>query len=114
MRLMMFCNAFNLPIITFVDTRGFVVGQQWENQGILRHGAKLLYGYANANVVMGSKTSRSCRQLEVTLRNGGPWDQGDPTTHFSLLPTCIDHHRMAELQVSHTAPKARHIACPDR
>ncbi len=72
MRLMTFCNAFNIPIITFVDTPGFVVGREWENQGILRHGAKLLYGYANAtvpkisimvrrsygggNVVMGSKT----------------------------------------------------------
>ena len=72
MRLMTFCNAFNIPIVTFVDTPGFVVGREWENQGILRHGAKLLYGYASAtvpkisiivrraygggNVVMGSKT----------------------------------------------------------
>ena len=72
MRLMTFCNAFHLPIITLIDTPGFVVGREWENQGILRHGAKLLYGYACAtvpkisivvrrsygggNVVMGSKT----------------------------------------------------------
>jgi acetyl-CoA carboxylase carboxyltransferase component len=72
MRLMVFCNAFNLPIITLVDTPGFVVGRDWEDKGILRHGAKLLYGYASAtvpkisviirrsygggNVVMGSKT----------------------------------------------------------
>jgi acetyl-CoA carboxylase carboxyltransferase component len=72
MRLMMFCDAFNIPIITLVDTPGFVVGRDWEDKGILRHGAKLLYGYACAtvpkisiivrrsygggNVVMGSKT----------------------------------------------------------
>lgn len=72
MRLMTFCDAFNLPIVTLVDTPGFVVGREWESQGILRHGAKLLYGYACAtvpkvsviirrsygggNVVMGSKT----------------------------------------------------------
>ena len=46
MRMLMFCNAFNLPIITLVDTPGFVVGREWEDKGILRHGAKLLYGYA--------------------------------------------------------------------
>jgi acetyl-CoA carboxylase carboxyltransferase component len=72
MRLMVFCDAFNIPLITLVDTPGFVVGREWEDKGILRHGAKLLYGYASAtvpkisviirrsygggNVVMGSKT----------------------------------------------------------
>lgn len=72
MRLMVFCDAFNIPIVTLVDTPGFVVGRDWEDKGILRHGAKLLYGYASAtvpkvsviirrsygggNVVMGSKT----------------------------------------------------------
>jgi acetyl-CoA carboxylase carboxyltransferase component len=72
MRLMVCCDAFNIPIITLVDTPGFVVGREWEDKGILRHGAKLLYGYASAtvpkisiivrrsygggNVVMGSKT----------------------------------------------------------
>lgn len=45
-----FCDAFNIPIITFVDVPGFLPGSAQEYGGIIRHGAKLLYAYAEATV----------------------------------------------------------------
>ncbi|KAJ3065473.1 hypothetical protein HDU98_011177 [Podochytrium sp. JEL0797] len=45
-----FCDAFNIPIITFVDVPGFLPGKAQEHGGIIRHGAKLLYAYAEATV----------------------------------------------------------------
>ncbi|MEM0129387.1 MAG: acyl-CoA carboxylase subunit beta [Thermoplasmata archaeon] len=59
-------DAFNLPIVTFVDVPGFLPGTQQEHGGIIRHGAKLLYAYAEASVPM----------LTVILRKayGGAYD----------------------------------------
>ncbi len=74
-RFVRFCDAFNIPIITFVDVPGYMPGKDQEHRGIIRHGAKLLYAYAEATVpkitvvtrkayggayvVMGSKHLRS-------------------------------------------------------
>src|SRR5881409_2770001 len=44
------CDAFNIPLVTFVDVPGFLPGTQQEWGGIIRHGAKLLYAYAEATV----------------------------------------------------------------
>jgi propionyl-CoA carboxylase beta chain len=44
------CDAFNVPLITFVDVPGFLPGTEQEWGGIIRHGAKLLYAYAEATV----------------------------------------------------------------
>jgi propionyl-CoA carboxylase beta chain len=44
------CDAFNLPLVTFVDVPGFLPGTDQEWRGIIRHGAKLLYAYAEATV----------------------------------------------------------------
>jgi acetyl-CoA/propionyl-CoA carboxylase carboxyl transferase subunit len=49
-RFIRFCDAFNIPILTFVDVPGFLPGIQQEYGGIIRHGAKLLYAYAEATV----------------------------------------------------------------
>ena len=49
-RFVRFCDAFNLPLITFDDVPGFLPGTQQEFGGIIRHGAKLLYAYAEATV----------------------------------------------------------------
>lgn len=49
-RFVRFCDAFNFPIVTFVDVPGFLPGKQQEQQGIIRNGAKLLYAYAEATV----------------------------------------------------------------
>ena len=49
-RFVRFCDAFNIPIITFVDVPGFLPGTHQEYGGIIRHGAKLLYAFAEATV----------------------------------------------------------------
>lgn len=49
-RFVRFCDAFNIPIITFVDVPGFLPGVDQERGGIIRHGAKLLYAYCEASV----------------------------------------------------------------
>ena len=49
-RFVRFCDAFNLPIVTFEDVPGFLPGTAQEFGGIIRHGAKLLYAYAEATV----------------------------------------------------------------
>ena len=49
-RFVRFCDAFNIPIITFVDVPGFLPGTAQELGGIIKHGAKLLYAFAEATV----------------------------------------------------------------
>ena len=49
-RFVRFCDCFNVPIVTFVDVPGFLPGTGQEHGGIIRHGAKLLYAYAEATV----------------------------------------------------------------
>src|SRR3712207_2266785 len=44
------CDAFNVPLVTFVDVPGFLPGIAQEHEGIIRHGSKLLYAYAEATV----------------------------------------------------------------
>ncbi|MAM83680.1 MAG: methylmalonyl-CoA carboxyltransferase [Acidobacteria bacterium] len=49
-RFVRFCDAFNIPLLTFEDVPGFLPGTQQEHGGIIRHGAKLLYAFAEATV----------------------------------------------------------------
>jgi len=65
-RFVRFCDAFNVPLITLVDVPGFLPGIAQEHGGIIRHGAKLLYAYAEATVPL----------LTVILRKayGGAYD----------------------------------------
>ncbi len=49
-RFVRFCDSFNIPIVTFVDVPGFLPGTEQEFGGIITHGAKLLYAYAEATV----------------------------------------------------------------
>ncbi|MNL26866.1 Methylmalonyl-CoA carboxyltransferase 12S subunit [compost metagenome] len=74
-RFIRFCDSFNIPVVSFVDVPGFLPGKDQEWNGIITHGAKLLYAYAEATVpkitvitrkayggayiVMGSKLLRS-------------------------------------------------------
>lgn len=59
-RFIRFCDAFNIPIITLMDVPGFFPGKEQEQKGIIRHGAKLLYAYAEATVP----------KITVVLRKG--------------------------------------------
>ncbi len=65
-RFVRFCDAFNLPILTFVDVPGFMPGADQEHDAIIAHGAKLLYAYSEATVPL----------LTVILRKayGGAYD----------------------------------------
>ena len=49
-RFVRFCDAFNIPLVTFVDVPGFMPGTAQEYGGIIKHGAKLLYAYAECTV----------------------------------------------------------------
>ncbi|MBP7691682.1 MAG: acyl-CoA carboxylase subunit beta [Anaerolineales bacterium] len=49
-RFIRFCDAFNIPLITFVDSPGFMPGVAQEHGGIIRHGAKIVYAYSEATV----------------------------------------------------------------
>ncbi|QIY95532.1 acyl-CoA carboxylase subunit beta [Streptomyces sp. S1D4-11] len=49
-RFVQFCDAFSIPLVTLVDVPGFLPGVGQEHEGIIRHGAKLLYAYCNATV----------------------------------------------------------------
>ncbi|MFB6252998.1 MAG: acyl-CoA carboxylase subunit beta [Halobacteriaceae archaeon] len=49
-RFVRFCDSFNIPILTFVDVPGFMPGTDQEHNGIIKHGAKLLYAYSESTV----------------------------------------------------------------
>ncbi len=59
------CDAFNIPIVTFVDVPGFLPGTDQEYNGIIRHGAKLLYAYCEATV--------PCIQIIMRKAYGGAY-----------------------------------------
>lgn len=58
-RFIRFCNAFNIPLVTFVDVPGFLPGIDQERNGIIRHGAKMLFAYSSATV---PKITVTCRK----------------------------------------------------
>ena len=57
-RFVRFCDAFNIPLLTFVDVPGFMPGTSQEYNGIIAHGAKLIYAYAEATVPKITVTTR--------------------------------------------------------
>lgn len=59
-RFIRFCNAFNIPLLTFADVPGFLPGVQQEYGGIIRHGAKLLFAYSAATVPKITVILRKC------------------------------------------------------
>jgi methylmalonyl-CoA decarboxylase alpha subunit len=76
-RFIRFCDAFNIPILTFVDVPGFLPGTTQEYGGIIRHGAKMLYAYCEATVPKvtvitrkaygGAYIAMCCRQLGADM-----------------------------------------------
>lgn len=67
-----YCDAFNIPLVNLVDTPAYVVGTQSEQRGIIRHGAKLLYAYAEATVPI----------VSVVLRKGYAGAYAAMGSHF--------------------------------
>lgn len=81
-RFIRFCDAFNIPIVTLVDVPGFLCGTQQEYNGIINHGAKLLYAYGEATVPKVAVTLRksyggayitmSCKQMRGDINLAWP------------------------------------------
>ena len=81
-RFIRFCDAFNIPLVTLIDVPGFLCGTQQERNGIINHGAKLLYAYGEATVPKVAVTLRksyggayitmSCKQMRSDINLAWP------------------------------------------
>ena len=81
-RFVRFCDAFNIPVITFVDVPGFLCGTQQEYAGVITQGAKLVYAYAEATVSKitvvlrksygGAHVSMGCKELGADVNFAWP------------------------------------------
>jgi acetyl-CoA carboxylase carboxyltransferase component len=82
-RFIRFCDCFNIPLVNLVDTPGYLVGTKMEYQGIIRHGAKVLYARSEATVP----------QVTIVLRKAyagayvGMGDRGVGTDYIFIWPT---------------------------
>jgi hypothetical protein len=79
-RFVRFCDAFNIPIVTFEDVPGFLPGVAQEHGGIIKHGAKLLYAYceatdaASGETIVGMTITMDIARAEGWLtKNGSKW-----------------------------------------
>lgn len=117
-RFIRFCDAFNIPIITFEDVPGFLPGTEQEHNGIILHGAKLLYAYCEATVpkltvitrkayggaydVMGSKHIRT--DFNVA------WPDAQIAVMGAAGATRIIHRRAIKAAKDPVAEEAKHTA----
>jgi|BEDMetMinimDraft_2_1075160.scaffolds.fasta_scaffold01443_3 propionyl-CoA carboxylase beta chain len=88
-RFVRFCDAFNIPIITFVDVPGFLPGTMQEHNGIIRHGAKLLYAYAEAIVpkltIITRKNYGGAYCVMSSKQLGGDFNYAWPTAEVAVM-----------------------------
>ncbi|MBS2006504.1 MAG: acyl-CoA carboxylase subunit beta [Cyanobacteria bacterium SZAS TMP-1] len=88
-RFVRFCDAFNIPVITFVDVPGYLPGTQQEFTGIIRHGAKLLYAYCEASVpkltVITRKAYGGAFDVMGSKNVGGDYNLAWPTAEIAVV-----------------------------
>jgi len=88
-RFIRFCDAFNIPIITFEDVPGFLPGTAQEFGGIIRHGAKLLYAYCEATVPKITVITRKAYGGAYDVMNSkhvrGDMNYGWPTAEIAVM-----------------------------
>jgi len=88
-RFVRFCDAFNLPLLTLVDVPGFLPGTAQEHGGIIRHGAKLLYAYAEATVPMMTVILRKAygraHDVMCSKHLGGDLNLAWPTAEIAVM-----------------------------
>ena len=88
-RFIRFCDAFNIPIITLEDVPGFLPGIDQEHNGIIRHGAKLLYAYAEATVpkitVILRKSYGGAYCVMNSKNLGGDFNFAWPTAEIAVM-----------------------------
>lgn len=97
-RFVRLCDAFNLPIITLVDTPGYKPGAEQEHAGIIRRGAKVIYAYANAQVPLVTVIMRQGLRRRLH-RDGIQGDWRGPQLRVAHQPDrrarrggCREHH----------------------
>ena len=88
-RFIRFCDAFNIPLVTFEDVPGFLPGMEQEHGGIIKHGAKLLYAYAEATVPKLTVVTRKAYGGAYDVMNSkhvrGDFNVGWPTAEIAVM-----------------------------
>ena len=88
-RFVRFCDAFNIPIITFVDVPGFLPGLEQEHGGIIRHGSKLLYAYCEATIpkitLIIRKAYGGAYDVMGSKHSGGDINYACPTAEIAVM-----------------------------
>jgi propionyl-CoA carboxylase beta chain len=88
-RFVRFCDAFNIPLVTFVDVPGFMPGTDQEFGGIIRHGAKLLYAFSEATVpkmtVITRKAYGGAYDVMCSKHIGGDVNISWPTGEIAVM-----------------------------
>ncbi|MFN3643287.1 MAG: acyl-CoA carboxylase subunit beta [Gemmobacter sp.] len=88
-RFVRFCDAFEIPILTFVDVPGFLPGTEQEYRGIIKHGAKLLFAYGEATVpkvtVMTRKTYGGAYVVMASKHLRGDFSYAWPTAEVAVM-----------------------------
>ncbi|MFT7516417.1 MAG: propionyl-CoA carboxylase beta chain [Myxococcota bacterium] len=88
-RFVRFCDAFNIPIVTFEDVPGFMPGTEQEHAGIIRRGAKLLYAYCEATVpkltVVTRKAYGGAYCVLSSKPTGGDWNVAWPKSEIAVM-----------------------------
>jgi propionyl-CoA carboxylase beta chain len=88
-RFIRFCDAFNIPLVTFEDVPGFLPGVDQEHNGIIKHGAKLLYAYCEATVpkltVITRKAYGGAYDVMSSKHIRGDYNVGWPTAEIAVM-----------------------------
>jgi propionyl-CoA carboxylase beta chain len=88
-RFVRFCDAFDIPIVTFVDVPGFLPGVAQEHSGIIKHGAKLLFAYAEATVpkitVITRKAYGGAYDVMASKHLRGDFNYAWPTAEIAVM-----------------------------
>jgi len=111
-RFVRFCDAFNIPLVTFVDVPGFLPGTDQEHRGIIRNGAKLLYAYAEATVpkltVITRKAYGGAYDVMSSKHLRGDWNVAWPGAEIAVMGPegAVNILYRAELAAA-TDPEAR-------
>jgi propionyl-CoA carboxylase beta chain len=88
-RFVRFCDAFNIPLLTFVDVPGFLPGTDQEYGGIIKHGAKLLYAFAEATVpkitVITRKAYGGAYDVMASKHIGADFNFAWPTAEIAVM-----------------------------
>jgi len=88
-RFVRFCDAFNVPLVTFVDVPGYLPGVAQEHGGIIRHGSKIIYAYCEATVpkvtVITRKAYGGAYDVMSSKHHGGDINFAYPTAEIAVM-----------------------------